>query len=1064
MSAPMPHHAAELPISKLDQDRTTDLTTQVTSTDPNATKAYVAPTTELPRQVIPSIPGYEIEGELGRGGMGVVYRARQTDLNRPVAIKMILGGKYSDPVAQARFLVEAEVIAAIQHPHIVQVFEFGRHDDQPYFVLEYVGGGSLAAKLKATGRFVSRDAAIMVAKLADGMATAHQKGVVHRDLKPANVLLTDMGEPKITDFGLAKTSQSDLTMTGAVMGTPSYMSPEQAAGKTRELGTPTDVYALGAILYELLTGRAPFKGDTAMSTLEQVLTQEPERLRTIDPKISSDLETICLKCLEKDAQKRYATAAALVMELNAYLAGRPIAARPVGTLERTWKWMKRNPAWAAGIAAAILILGIATALSVLIREQVIEQQKATHAAGMVQAILHAETSQVPGILAEMAPYRPWVDPLLRMENTRAAINSRQRLHTSLALMPVDATQRDYLYGRLLDAKPQEVPVIGDALASQKAALIEKLWSEVQAPEQGKDLHRLRAAAALAKYDPDGQRWGQAGPLVVNDLVKENLLFLGQWSEAFRPVKKHMLPALEVFFRDPQVEHATERSLATTLLADYAADQPPLLVDLLLDANEKQFGVVFEKFQEHGERGIPLLSAEIDRKLAADAKEEAKEKRAKRQANAAVALLRMNHPAKVWPLLKFSPDDRLRSYLIHRLGPMGVDAQIILKRLDEETELSSRRALILILGEFPEKALSPQDRKNLLKKLQETYRTHSDPGLHAACEWVLRKWKQDPWLKEVVKDWATDKTVREKRLADIQLAVAQEKEKTPPQWYVNAQGQTMVVIPGPVQFVMGSPRAEAGRHFNSDGTSNERQHQRQIRRVFALAAAPVTKEQFLRFSPSFFHVEFTRYPEPTCAVGGIDWNMAAAYCNWLSKQEAIPEEQWCYEITNHIAKLKTNYLSLVGYRLPTEAEMEYATRAGTTTSRYYGETEELLSKYVWYQGNSKEQTWPVGSLKPNELGLFDTLGNVFTWCLEIYKDYPAVKGDASALDREEDLTVTSKEGRVLRGGSISVQGAYVRAANRHSDDPTFRDVCYGFRIARTIPLALPAALPSSPIRK
>jgi len=394
--------------------------------------------------VVPTIPDYEIEEELGRGGMGVVYRARQATLNRPVAIKMILGGKYTDPMAQARFLIEAEVIAAIQHPHIVQLFQYGRHDDQPFFVLEFVGGGSLAGRLKAAGHFTPRDAATMVAKLADGISAAHQKGVVHRDLKPANVLLTEAGEPKITDFGLAKTGRSDMTATGLVMGTPSYMSPEQAEGKTREVGTPTDVYALGAILYELTTGRPPFRGNTPMATIQMVLTREPERLRAVDTGIPRDLETICLKCLEKDAKKRYATAVELATELNAFLEGRPITARPVGLLERTWKWAKRNPAWTAGIVAGLLLLTVATVVGFTIRA-------ATHAAGLVQAVLNANTAQVPVIVGEMADYRKWTDPLLREENDKAAANSRQKLHTSLALLPVDLVQADYLFDRLLRA-------------------------------------------------------------------------------------------------------------------------------------------------------------------------------------------------------------------------------------------------------------------------------------------------------------------------------------------------------------------------------------------------------------------------------------------------------------------------------------------------------------------------------------------------------------------------------------------------------------------------------------
>ncbi|MBA4187736.1 MAG: hypothetical protein C0467_06925 [Planctomycetaceae bacterium] len=303
---------------------------------------------------LPTILGYEILGELGRGGTGVVYRARHIRLNRPTAIKMLIGGQYADPVAQVRFLVEAEVVALIQHPNVVQVFEFGQHDGQPFFALEFVDGGTLAEKLHNSTRFSARDAARMVAKLADAVAAAHAKGIVHRDLKPANVLLDAQGEPKVTDFGLAKVGQSEMTATGAIMGTPSYMSPEQAAGRTKEVGTPTDVYALGVILYELLSGRPPFKGDSVMETIHQVLTSDPVWPRTLHSSIPRDLETICLKCMEKDPRKRYGTAEALATDLRAYLDGRPISARPLGTFEVAIKLARRRPTLAALLLVSVL--------------------------------------------------------------------------------------------------------------------------------------------------------------------------------------------------------------------------------------------------------------------------------------------------------------------------------------------------------------------------------------------------------------------------------------------------------------------------------------------------------------------------------------------------------------------------------------------------------------------------------------------------------------------------------------------------------------------------------------
>jgi formylglycine-generating enzyme required for sulfatase activity len=213
------------------------------------------------------------------------------------------------------------------------------------------------------------------------------------------------------------------------------------------------------------------------------------------------------------------------------------------------------------------------------------------------------------------------------------------------------------------------------------------------------------------------------------------------------------------------------------------------------------------------------------------------------------------------------------------------------------------------------------------------------------------------LKQVNAEWAKDKAQRGKRLEGIQQRLTKEKEKAPPQWYVNGQGQTMVVIPGPVEFVMGSPPTEGERR------DDELQHKRRIGRSFALAATAVTKEQFLRFLPTFRHTEFKRYPEPTCPIGGVLWYEAVAYCNWLSKEEGIAEDPWYYEIKGSETKLKANYLSLSGYRLPTEAEMEYATRAGAVTARYCGETEDLLLRYAWYWKNSPQQTGPVGSLKP-----------------------------------------------------------------------------------------------------
>jgi WD40 repeat protein len=325
----------------------------------NAPPATLPPRGDGPAGAAPdvataTVPGYEILAELGRGGMGVVYRARQVQLGRVVALKMILAGGHAAGADLARFQAEAEAVARLQHPHIVQIHEVGAHAGLPFFSLEFCPGGSLEKKLAGTP-LPPKEAAALMEKLARAMHAVHQKGVVHRDLKPANVLLAEDGTPKVTDFGLAKRlGEAGQTQSGAVVGTPSYMAPEQAEGKGKEIGPAADVYALGAILYECLTGRPPFKAATPLDTILQVVTAEPVPPTRLQPRLPRDLETICLKCLQKEPRKRYATAEALAEDLRRFGAGEPIVARPVGMAERTVKWVRRRPAVAALLAVAVL--------------------------------------------------------------------------------------------------------------------------------------------------------------------------------------------------------------------------------------------------------------------------------------------------------------------------------------------------------------------------------------------------------------------------------------------------------------------------------------------------------------------------------------------------------------------------------------------------------------------------------------------------------------------------------------------------------------------------------------
>ena len=312
--------------------------------------------TEPPRDTPRRVAGYEIFEEVGRGGMSVVYRARQVSPSRVVALKVLLAGEHADAERRARFLAEADAFARLRHPNVVQIYEVGEHGGLPFLALEFVEGVTLADRLGGAP-LPPRQAAELAEKLARAIHAAHRAGVVHRDLKPANVLLAADGTPKVTDFGLAKQEESDLTATGAVLGTPSYMAPEQAEGRTHEVGPPADVYALGTILYEALTGRPPFRGATHLETLDQVRTREPVAPSQLRAKLPRDLDTVCLTCLRKEPAARYASAEALADDLGRFLRNEPIRARRTGPVGVTWRWCRRNPAVAAllGTVAVLLV-------------------------------------------------------------------------------------------------------------------------------------------------------------------------------------------------------------------------------------------------------------------------------------------------------------------------------------------------------------------------------------------------------------------------------------------------------------------------------------------------------------------------------------------------------------------------------------------------------------------------------------------------------------------------------------------------------------------------------------
>jgi formylglycine-generating enzyme required for sulfatase activity len=610
------------------------------------------------------------------------------------------------------------------------------------------------------------------------------------------------------------------------------------------------------------------------------------------------------------------------------------------------------------------------------------------AQALVDTLLTAQTTDVPAVVRDLGAYRRWADPLLREALVKAEGDgdARKQLHARLALLPSDPGQVDYLHQRLLAAGPDEIGAIRELLAPHGDGLVEPLWAVLgdRAADPGR---RLRAACALAVYAPEDGRWEKVSGDVAGRLVAEHPLVVGKWAEALKPVRRSLLPPLAALLVE-EGRGAESRRLITGVYAGYVEGVPDAFAPL-----------------------EQVLAEEGDPKDKADARVAL----ARRQADAAVGLAALGQREKVWPLLRHTPDPTLRSYLIDRLGPGGVEARALIDRLNpgREPDVSARRALLLALAEFDAQQLLPAEREALAPRLLALYRDDPDPGIHGAAGWLLRKWGQ------------------QEKVARIDRGLATGRVEGNRQWYVNRRGQTMVLLP-PGEF---DAEEQRGKRVKV-----------RVEGRFALAAREVTVAEFLRFRTDQPYLKQDA-PTEDCPVNNVSWYDAAAYCNWLSKEEGIAEEQWCYvpNVKGDYAEgmtVKANALGLSGYRLPTEAEWELACRAGSVTSWSMGEAEDLLGKYAWFLANSPSQMRPVGSLRPNDLGLFDLHGNAYEWCNNRLGNIEEMGG------RHIDDKVDDTSSRSLRGGAFGYPSLYLRSAYRYRLVPADRYFSVGFRPART----------------
>jgi formylglycine-generating enzyme required for sulfatase activity len=652
---------------------------------------------------------------------------------------------------------------------------------------------------------------------------------------------------------------------------------------------------------------------------------------------------------------------------------------------------------------------------------------------LVRALASAETTDVPKLVGELKPYRRWSDSMLTRVAADAPDASKERLHAALALADDDPAQVDFLRQRLLQVnRPDDLFVIREALDPHKEQVVPALWSFLEQSHGDAD-QRFRAACALAAYSPDDvARWEKIRAEVANKLVTENVFVVAQWKKALQPVHGLLLQPLAAIFQDRQ-RSETDRDTAASLLADYASDKPELIAELVMDADsQRQYASLFARLQENQERARELMTGELARPLAPDpgGKEEAA---ARRKAQAAVALLQLGQIEPLEALLRRGPDPRVRGWFVHRLGPLGTEPRALMQWREQEQDPGVQSCLLLGLGELDSK-ISAGERNELTGNLFELYRKSPDPGLRSAVEWLLRRWGKGAELTAIDAELVSERPTGGRR------------------WYVTKHHHTLAVIDGPVEFQMGSPAEEKGR---DDG--DQAVHPVRLSRGFAIATKKVSRrqfEEFLKQCPNATKWEPGSYsPDPDGPVVQETWYDAAMYCRWLSEQEGIPEDQQCYPPIDQIKagmRLPANHLSRTGYRLPTEAEWEYACRAGTVTSRYYGSADELLTQYAWCQSNADDRAWPAARLKPNDLGLFDPLGNAWEWCEDKWHDAATWK-DPENIDPDDvdPLSNRPEQGsRATRGGSFAAAAKAVRAASRNACRPRELNDAMGFRVTRT----------------
>ncbi len=1004
----------------------------ITKLDDPAASRFQKKETPLPDR----ISRYETISLLGEGSFGLVVKSHDPKLDRKVAVKIQKITAFGSSPRIDRFAREARAAAQLRHPNIIPVFEYGEFAENHFIVYQFVQGHTLRQWAIEKQADIRQKVAI-VAQIADALDYAHTCGIVHRDIKPANILVDDHDRPHIADFGCARREQGEETQTvdGAMMGTPAYMSPEAAAGRANLADGRTDIWSLGVILFELLSGERPFRGK--LSEILYAVQHDPaKRLRQVDRSLPVDLETICDTCLQQDPEKRFSTAAELAADLRRWLDGVPIKSRRTSVVVRSWKWAKRNRAVASLLSVVAIILVMATIASV-IYSSILQNKQNDLVDSQLDSLETASPDSLAMIIGNLETLGAGVSERLKSSLSEPVTSPRALARYQLAayrLVKSNGSDNSRLVRSIAeylpDASPGELTVMVELLKSELAKQSDFFWNIANDVNENTN-RRLRSGCVLAQVDSTDPRWKSASAFVISDLLDQDSQSLKTWTTMLRPVAAELKPELELIFESRE---AGTRERAAEILGGLFFDDPDYLCEL-------------------GERGEPnqlkqlIVGLENNRLLALEQlrlrkKELVDHESISESTNIDLMLAHLGDTSALRQRMEHSDDLTLQTALIHHSALAGISVDLFRDQVTNHHQVSANQlvAAIASLGQYDERQLYLIQRRAISEKLVEIFKENPDSGVHSMSEWLLKHWGFEDELKNA--------------RSDVQTA----KPRDGFDWHEDPNGLCFAIF-GPVEkFEMGRPDIETE-------TFELGKHQTvSIPYRFGVATREITAREFLDFEDRLVEKwnQYGDQPNEDQAddwqkkinrlrrnqidrkveisdspMSKVKWHEVALFCNDLTDDfESEDDVRKVYNVEFGKIEFTVRPFGSIrdtpAIRLPTGTEWEYACRAGTSTKYFFGRQPKWMKDYGWNINNSGDNLMPVATLKPNRFGIFDTHGNVMEWChnsLETsdQKFVPEIR-DQGADEAPSDMSVYKRRQRAR--------------------DIKLRTL--GFRVARTYP--------------